>query len=229
VKHLALALLLAWPAAGKAEAPASRPLVSVLGTCSALSASTYPADMVNWFDPAKQAQVVFYAHLLFPLKADTQWQVPLVLTPSAWADLPAPPFVDEFYAEAYWQDPDGKPIALYGLTFAARTTSDYVRLHGKVYSPHTFAMAIGTRDLRVEAGQVHLPDKVGQYTVRFNVDGQPVGLGFFRMLKGQATQASQPAAAALSPSAGAAPAAGKPTPLPTIAIPLPEIPKPVWP
>jgi hypothetical protein len=165
-------------------------LVSVLGTCSALTANTYPADTQNWFDPAKQSQVVFYAHLLFPTVPDTgvvptaeAWHPPLMVTPSAGALSPIPAFVDQFYAQAEWLDPEDKRVALYGLTFTARLRSDLVQLDGRWYAPHTFAMAIGTRDLRSAAGQTLLPEKAGQYHIRLSVDGQPLGVGFFRMLK----------------------------------------------
>ncbi len=57
-------LCLAWPVGARAGV---RPLVSVMGTCSSLTPATYPMDAQAWFDAGKQSQVVFYAHLLFPL------------------------------------------------------------------------------------------------------------------------------------------------------------------
>jgi hypothetical protein len=175
------------------------PLVSVLGTCSALTANTYPADSVNWFDASRHSQVIFYAHLLYPVKPWTEpWHAPL-----RWP-MPAPDFVDEFYAEAEWLDPQGRSIALHGLTFPARIRTDWLRVNGADYVPHTLAMAIGTRDLRTEAGQTHLPDQVGQYTVRLRLNGQDTAMAFFRMLGVQAPAHALPlsgAAKALSPSA----------------------------
>ena len=65
----------------------------------------------------------------------------------------------------------------------ARTQTQWVTVAGRSYMPQTFAMAIGTRDLRKAAGQTNLPSAVGQYTVRLKVDGRSVGLAFFRILK----------------------------------------------
>ena len=200
-------------AAGRpAAAEKIKPLVSVFGTCASLTTNTYPADSQNWFDGTKQSQVVFYAHLLYPTRPEEgpdasvsgPWHPSLRITPTAQAVESAPFFNDEFYAQAEWLDPDNKRVAFYGLTFPARIRSDYVQLQGRWYAPHTFAMAIGTRDQRGDAGQTRLPDKVGQYTVRFSADGRPLGVAFFRMLKaGMASGASEglgtgKAAAALS-------------------------------
>lgn len=175
-----LAALL-WSLAGAAWA--AQPLVSVLGTCSALTSNTYPADSVNWFDAGRHSQVVFYAHLLYPVpKAPFQgpWHPPRL-----WPE-PATPFRDEFYAEAHWQDPSGRTVALHGLTFPARIRADWLRVNGEDYVPHTLAMAIGTRDLRPDAGQQRLPEQVGLYTVRLRLDGRDSGLAFFSMLQGKA-------------------------------------------
>lgn len=185
---LALALALAPPLA----AAKAKPLVSVFGTCAGLTPNTYPMDSQNWFDGSKQAQVVFYAHLLFPLRPEGKaqdpapgaWHTPLRITPLAQVEDSAPAFNDEFYAQAEWFDPSDHRVALYGLTLPARIRTDYVQVEGRWYAPHTFAMAIGTRDLRPEAGQTALPEKTGQYHVRFSVDGDPLGVAFFRMLKG---------------------------------------------
>jgi hypothetical protein len=196
----ALGLMLATglPAAGV------RPVVSVLGTCSALTSNTYPADPVSWFDATRHSQVVFYAHLLFPLRPEgaelealpaSPWHPPLKVGASA---APVGETVDEFVAEAEWLDPKGDRVAFYSLTFPARIKSDLVRVSGRDYIPHTFAMAIGTRDLRSEAGQTRLPAMEGQYAVKLKVDGRPVGLGFFRMLK---SGASQPLPATTTPQA----------------------------
>jgi hypothetical protein len=186
---------LAWACLALLSAPAlaekPRPLVSVLGTCSALNGSIYPADAQVWFDANKQSQVVFYAHLLFPTVPEAgqasaaveAWHPPLLVTPTASALSPVPAFVDQFYAQAEWLDPEGKRIALSGMTLSARLRSDLVLLDGRWYAPHTFAPAIGTRDLRSQAGQTLLPEKAGQYHVRLSVDGQAVGVGFFSMLK----------------------------------------------
>lgn len=195
---LGLLLASALPAAGV------RPLVSVLGTCSALTANTYPADPVSWFDAGRYSQVVFYAHLLFPVKplpselepvAASAWHPPLVL--GAVEDV-GRESVDEFVAEAEWLDPKGERVAFYSLTFPARIKSDWVRVAGRDYIPHTFAMAIGTKDVRSDAGQTRLPALEGQYSVHLKVDGRPVGLGFFRMLK---AGAAQPAPAVAAPKA----------------------------
>jgi hypothetical protein len=181
-----------------------RPMVSVMGTCSALTPNTYPMDAQAWFDPAKQSQVVFYAHLLFPLRplpaerdgAAQAWHPPL-LTGTAGMGLDS---ADAFYALADWRDPSGAPVALYGLSFTARLRSDYLSVNGRDYIPHTFAMAIGTRDLRSQAGQLHLPTQEGTYSVRLSVDGRDLGLAFFRIVK----------SAQAGPQAGA-PQAGSPT------------------
>lgn len=161
-------------------AAADRPLVSVLGICSALTANTYPLDSVNWFDAGRHSQVIFYAHLLFPdgVEAQGPWHPPLVYPPQAPL-----PVEDAYFAEAEWLDPQGRPVAYYGLTFPARIRSDWLKVNGRDYIPHTFAMAIGTRDLNTAAGQTRLPALEGQYTVNLKVDRQPVGLAFFRMLR----------------------------------------------
>ena len=190
--RLAPGLLLLLALAGPLAAEKAKPLVSVFGTCAGLTPNTYPMDSQNWFDGSKQAQVVFYAHLLFPTRpegkalmpAPGEWHAPLRITPLAQVEESAPLFTDEFYAQAEWFDPGDRRVAFYGLTFPAPIRSDYVQVEGRWYAPHTFAMAIGTRDLRPEAGQVALPEKVGQYHVRFSVDGEPLGVAFFRMLKG---------------------------------------------
>lgn len=190
--RLLVGVLLALGLAAPLAADRPKPLVSVFGTCASLTPNTYPMDSQNWFDGTKQAQVVFYAHLLFPLRPEgkaapfdpSAWHVPLRITPLAQVEDSAPVFNDEFYAQAEWFDPTDRRVAFYGLTFPARIRSDYVQVEGRWYAPHTFAMAIGTRDLRAEAGQIALPEKVGQYHVRFSVDGAPLGIAFFRMLKG---------------------------------------------
>jgi hypothetical protein len=199
-------------AAGKPE-----PLVSVMGTCSALTPNTYPADTMTWFDAGKQPQVVFYAHLLFPVQPEPGSQEPVMVAGPcrlsatvATAQALTPTFSDDIYAQAEWLDPDGKRVAFYGLTFPARIRSDYVKVLDRWYAPHTFAMAIGTKDLRGAAGQLLLPDKIGQYYVRLSVEGRAVGLAFFRMLKGASAgmdKASAPLGA--SPSAAVLDALGK--------------------
>jgi hypothetical protein len=195
---LAAGLLAAAPLRAAGLRPA--PLVSVLGTCSALTSNIYPADSINWFDPARHSQVVFYAHLLFPLQSEEPdwapgaWHPPLVLSPSAKA-MGELPVRDEHFAEAEWLDPAGERIAYYSLTFPARIRADWLDLQGRSYIPHTLAMAIGTRDLRGDAGQTRLPGREGQYTVQLRVDGRPTGLAFFRMLRGQGGEAQPPAQA----------------------------------
>lgn len=182
-----LGILALW-AAALPGAAAVRPLVSVLGTCAALTPNTYPADAQAWFDASKESQIVFYAHLLFPLRPTASeldggypaWHPPLALSATAGTGMPETR--DEFYAEALWEDPSGARVAAYGLTFAARTRGDYLRLDGRDYIPHTFAMAIGTKDLRAAAGQVRLPSALGEYTIRLKVDGRDTGLAFFRMM-----------------------------------------------
>lgn len=194
---VALGLLLAagLPAAGV------RPLVTVLGTCSALTANTYPADPMAWFDAGRQSQVVFYAHLLFPVKPEpseldplpaSPWHPPLVLGGSGEPD--GMDSKDEFQAEAEWLDPQGARVAFYSLTFPARIKSDWVRVAGRDYIPHTFTMTIGTRDVRADVGQLRLPSLEGQYAIRLKVGGRPLGLGFFRMLKGGSAATAAPAA-----------------------------------
>jgi hypothetical protein len=176
---------LGWPALGLA-APV-RPVVAVLGTCAALSnGQPYPADSTAWFDAGRHGQVVFYAHMLFPLRPlpgeldglSEPWHPPLVSGTAGALEV-----ADHFYAQADWTDPKGARVTLYGLTFTPRTRGDWVKLGGRDYIPHTFAMAIGTRDLRAGAGQLQLPVVEGDYNVRFSVDGRDVGLAMFRMLK----------------------------------------------
>ncbi|HTB22028.1 MAG TPA: hypothetical protein VK914_04930 [bacterium] len=221
----ALCLALLCLGAGPAAA-AARPLVTVLDICSSLAADTYPADTQNWFDPERNAQVVFYAQLLFPVDplpdeslpaAPAQsWHPPMAV--SAPPSSGSAPAEGQHYAEAEWLDPAGKGLALFGMTLTARAQRDWISVSGRSYIPHTFAMAIGTRDLRAAAGQTALPGQPGQYTVRLRVDGRSVGLAFFKMLRG--------AAAPAKPGAPSAPAAiqaiSTPVPIPTLpALKLP--------
>ena len=209
------AALAASPAVLPAQA-GQRPLVAALSTCSELTPNTYPSDSTSWFEASRHSQVVFYAHLLFPLEASGEdkrrpgpgpdWH-----PPQRWWEALGPGTDgegamagDSFYAEADWFDPEGEKIAGFGLTMAARVSSDYVRVKGRSYIPHTFAMAVGIKDLRAEAGQKRLPEKAGQYHIRFYVDGAAVGLAFFRILapggaatpvpRATATATPQPAA-----------------------------------
>lgn len=207
LRRLAALLLALGLAAGVHPAEAAPlPLVAVLGTCSALTSNTYPADSINWFDAAKHSQVVFFAHLLFPQELpgsapQTAWHPPL-----AWKD-PALNFSisDDHQATAEWLDPEGQRVAYYSLTFPARIRSDWLDLGGKLYIPHTLAMAIGTRDLRAEAGQIRLPAVEGQYTVHLSVDGRPTALAFFRMLRTRAAVSAQPVVSPAEPKPLSAP------------------------
>jgi hypothetical protein len=204
--------------AGGLAAAQGRPLVTDLGICSSLAADTYPADTQNWFDAGRTAQVVFYAQLLFPvdpLPDETlpdgpaePWHPPMAVA----APLSFPDTEDAHYAEAEWLDPSGNSLALFGMTLTARAKGDWVSISGRSYIPHTFAMAIGTRDRRAAAGQTRLPDKQGQYTVRLRVDGRSVGLAFFRMLGTAPRQGS----AAGTPGPPAVQAAATPEPVPTL-------------
>ncbi|HTA17302.1 MAG TPA: hypothetical protein VK786_06115 [bacterium] len=205
--------------AGGLAAAQGRPLVADLGVCSSLATDTYPADTQNWFDAGRNAQVVFYAQLLFPvdpLPDETlpegpaqPWHPPMAVSaPTSLSNSAA----DDHYAEAEWLDPAGNSVALFGMTLTARAKSDWVSIGGRAYIPHTFAMAIGTRDRRASAGQTKLPDQEGQYTVRLKVDGASVGLAFFRML----STAPQQGSAAGAPGAAAVRAAPTPVAVPTL-------------
>jgi hypothetical protein len=177
-------------------------VVSMLTTCSRLTANRYPDDSTNWFYPSTHPQIVFFAHLLFPLKpvesvqegskaepeTGTQetpaenpfrpepgqvWHPPLMMSVPGYTPVaalspteeaaPLPPerqtieVNDRHYAEAVWSGPDGQVIASFGQTLPARVSSDYLNLNGETFIPHTFAMAIGTKDLRSQAGQKALP------------------------------------------------------------------------
>lgn len=213
-----LALALATPAFLGA---ASGPLVAVLGTCGALANDAYPADTQNWFDASRSSQVLFYAHLLFPVEPlpdeilpslpAEAWHPPMAAPlPAAAASAPG----DAHFAEAEWLDPQGSRVAYLARTLTARSRGDWISVAGRDYIPHTFAMAIGTRDIRPDAGQVKLPSLEGQYTVRLKVDGRSLGLAFFRMLRGSQTPVNA-APEGGSPSAQRA----NPTPIP----PLPPV------
>jgi hypothetical protein len=167
------------------------PVMAHFTTCSQLTQGLYPADTTTWFEPSRHPQIVLYAHMLFPLLPgqDAQavpapaeaWHPPLALALPASA--PATLSLDDHhYAEAVWLDPDGLVVAQYGLTMPARVSADYVKLQGRQYIPHTFAMTIGTKDLRAGSGQKLLPLKAGQYHARLYVDGEIEGIAFFRML-----------------------------------------------
>ncbi len=180
-----------------AAAPAGpRPVTSMFTTCFQLGPGLTPADSTTWFDAAKHPQVVFYAHMLFPLKpgqdSRTQpepaeaWHPPMAWPPPAAAQSAASiAIADSYFAEAEWLDPDGAVVAHYGLTMPARVSGDYVQLGGRQYIPHTFTMTIGTKDVRTQAGQKQTPGLSGQYHVRFYVDGELEGIAFFRMLSGE--------------------------------------------
>lgn len=166
-------------------------------TCAQLTANLYPADTTTWFDAAKNPQIVLYAHMLYPLRPDQDalnqgaaeeaWHPPMVYK-SASPTAVTLNVDDQHFAEAQWLDPDGQEFAHYGLTMPARVSTDYVRLQGRQYIPHTFAMTVGTKDMRSQAGQKGLPSKAGQYHIRLYVDGQIEGIAFFRMMTGGAAE-----------------------------------------
>ncbi len=189
----------------------ARPVVAILTTCARLGVESgaYPSDTINWFDAAKDNQVVFFAHLLFPLgqkaltAAGDDWHAPLSAPPSGGAqkDSGAPKstvfIADKHAATVQWLDPDGQEIGMYHVTLSARSTADVLRLAGEDYVPHTVAMAIGIRDIRPAAGQTRIPDKVGQYQIRLSVDQEALGLAFFRIMRTSAATGRTPTAAPL--------------------------------
>src|ERR1051326_2301640 len=61
----------------------SKVVVSLLTTCSRLAPNQYPADSTNWFYPDVHPQIVFFAHLLFPVEV----QVTPTLTPTSVATV----------------------------------------------------------------------------------------------------------------------------------------------
>jgi hypothetical protein len=126
---------------------------------------------------------------LVPLPSPAPWHPPLVAHGAEALTLQVD---DQHYAEAEWLDPDGQVVADYGLTMPARVSSDYIQLQGRQYIPHTFAMTIGTKDIRSQAGQRALPVKAGQYHARLYVDGQIQGIAFFRMMGGGLAPAAAP-------------------------------------
>jgi hypothetical protein len=176
----------------------AKPVMADFTTCAQLGPNLYPADTTTWFDPSKNPQVVLYAHMLFPLlpgqddlaqaPAPEAWHPPMTVRLSPPLSLA---LNDSHFAFARWVDPDGAVVAEYGLTMPARVSSDYVRLQGRQYIPHTFAMSIGTKDIRLEAGQKAMPSKAGQYHIRLYVDGEIEGIAFFKMLNGVAPMAPQ--------------------------------------
>jgi hypothetical protein len=117
------------------------------------------------------------------------WHPPLVRADEASAPLPTPVptavtilLDDRHYAEADWIGPDDQVVASFGQTMPARASSDYLQLQGRTYIPHTFAMAIGIKDVRTQAGQKSLPLLKGIYPIRFYVDGKLEGMTFFSMV-----------------------------------------------
>lgn len=183
----------------QARGAGQRPVISMMTTCAQLTSNFYPADTTTWFDSQKFPQVVFYAHMLFPLTPDfgsgqakESWHPPQVApklsSPSASMTLN---LSDSYYASAQWLDPDGLEVASFGLTMPARVSSDYVRLDGAQYIPHTFAMTLGIKDLRAQAGQKQLLSKNGQYHVRLYVDSQLEGIAFFKIFGLPQTGTSQ--------------------------------------
>src|SRR4051812_45502799 len=148
--------------------------ISLLTTCSRLSRNQYPDDSTNWFYPSTHPQVVFFAHMIFPLRPELDeapapgikagpanqgpWHPPLFLprdtaAPDNGAGTGASLASDLHYAQAIWYAPDDQVVASFGQTMPARAEKDILHLQGRDYIPHTFAMAIGTRDVRVQAGQ----------------------------------------------------------------------------
>jgi hypothetical protein len=189
---LILALMLAAPVMAESSC-----IVSIMTTCAGLSSNRYPGDSVNWFYPAQHPQIVFFAHLLFPLRPEQEdkvqsaedpgqsWHPPLSTDGEA-PKTPAGGMIavnDQHYAEAVWYAPDNTVIADYGQTLPARVSSDYLQLQGHNYIPHTFAMAIGTRDIRAAAGQRALPAAKGSYPIRLFVDTRLVGITFFSIME----------------------------------------------
>jgi hypothetical protein len=199
-------------AAAAGLAAGARPLVGVLGTCAALAPGPYPSDTRDVFDAGKDSQVVFCAHLFFPDEpfpeeelpdvAEGPWHPPMA---AARPLSPAAAAKGGHYAEAEWLDPNGARVCLYGMTLAAKAGEAPVRVAGRDYQACTFAMAVGTRDVRADAGQVKLPEAPGVYSVRLRVDGRSVGLSFFKVAK---TAAPAPAQGPSSAPAGAQGSAG---------------------
>jgi hypothetical protein len=185
---------------------AEEQVVSMLTTSSQLTANGYPADTVNWFYPSRHGQMVFFAHLLFPLAGSS---APQAVTPMAQAALPAgwhapmvlpaaaaPAFAVggvradyQPWVEASWVAPDETRIACYGVTLPAKNSKEFVRVDGRWWIPQTFAMDIGTRDLRPAAGQVSLPEWKGLYHIDLRVQGQLCGITFFSVLEGKVAPA----------------------------------------
>jgi hypothetical protein len=158
-----------------------RPVISMITTCAQLSPNFYPTDTTAWFEIDKNPQVVFFAHMLFPLGREAvptgAWHPPLV-TPVVSMTLDVS---DRHYAQAQWLDPDGLEVAHMGITMSARVSTQYLRLGSLQYIPHTFSSTLGIKDLRVQAGQKLLLSKNGQYHIRFSVDGCLEGIAFFRI------------------------------------------------
>jgi hypothetical protein len=180
-------------------------VASLLTTCSQMSANGYPADTVNWFYPSRHGQVVYFAHLLFPLAGSLApqpatgtaqmalsagWHAPMALpTPAPQPSASGVRADFQPFVEASWVAPDDSRIACYGVTLPAKNSKEFVHVDGRWFIPQTFAMAIGTRDLRPAAGQVALPEWKGLYHIDLKVQGQLCGITFFSVLEGKAAPA----------------------------------------
>jgi hypothetical protein len=201
------------------SAAAVEPLVSLVTTCTRMSANSFPEDTVNWYYPSRHKQVVYFAHLLFPLSGESgqakppalsalpeDWRTPMVLPQPVLTPASSGMNADhQPYVEAVWKGPDESVVAAYGLTMPARTSKEFVRVGELYYVPHTFAMAIGTADLRSQAGQKQLPDIKGLYHIDLKVEGKATAITFFSVLEGKASSAegggkSKPAPSASTPA-----------------------------
>ncbi len=193
---LALAALVLAASGGAARGEGSRCVISMFTTCSNLTPNYYPADTINWFHPSLQSQIVFFVQMMFPLRPGMEdknpsldlewpWHPPLAVPPldSNPAQALSIAISDHHFAEAEWRAPDGQVIADLGLTMTPRVSTDYLTIDGMQMIPHTFAMAIGTKDIRKVAGQTALPSQVGLYHIRFWVDGKLEGVAFFSILE----------------------------------------------
>jgi hypothetical protein len=202
LRRILLSALLALAAV---PALAEDQVTSLLITCSQMTSNGYPADTVNWFYPSRHGQVVFFAHLLFPLASSSApqpstataqaalpvgWHAPMALpTPTAQPTASGVRADFQPWVEASWVAPDESRIACYGVTLPAKNSKEFVHVDGRWYIPQTFAMAIGTRDLRPAAGQSALPEWKGLYHIDLRVQGQLCGVTFFSVLEGKVAPA----------------------------------------
>ena len=159
-------------------------VVGHLITCTKF-ANEYPADSVNYFYLNKSTQVCYFAY--FMMKPSSRIHTAVV----------------------EWFSPLGLKVAKYTHEFQVSFTDNLLNLQNETYQWFLVEMTIGMDHMNGEYGQIGLPRDPGLYNIHLTVDGQLVGITFFKVLEEDKSVAPIPSAA---PAAGAPGQAAGPEP-----------------